>query len=362
RRDLAARAVEPLVGGLEAAADDALLDPGLAFGELAVGREAGELRARPGAAGRAVVRLARAQHEVARARGGRGRPEQLHVIDVGKSLRVHRLADAPAGVGQRLHVFDFENLAVVLDEEKQVAAPRNIAGDAAEARHLDAHAFLPPPARHVLDRDLPVSIEKCGHDANRRVDAVLARLDASHVRERDHQADGAVAAHADHADVVEVDDAGGAGLVCRLDEQRTDDHVRAARLVDARRAVAVELPREALAPLGQAAAAEVRHAVDHHAGGLAAGMRVDDADLLHYCGSTPSSLASLPNCSISVRITRVNSSGVLPTGCSPALTRRSLTSGSLSAFTVSAWSLRTASCGVPRGASSPSHCEDSKPG
>src|SRR6185436_10063635 len=147
RRDLAARAVEPLVGSLEAAADDALLHPGLAFGELAVGREAGELRARPGAAGRAVVRLARAQHEVARARGGRGRPEQLHVIDVGKSLRVHRLADAPAGVGQRLHVFDFENLAVVLDEEKQVAAPRDIAGDAAEARHLDAHAFLPPPAR-----------------------------------------------------------------------------------------------------------------------------------------------------------------------------------------------------------------------
>src|SRR5205085_12428721 len=32
----------------------------------------------------------------------------------------------------------------------------------------------------------------------------------------------------------------------------------------------------------------------------------------HYCGSMPSSLASLPNCSISLRITFVNSSGALP--------------------------------------------------
>src|SRR3954465_14565023 len=82
----------------------------------------------------------------------------------------------------------------------------------------------------------------------------------------------------------------------------------------------------------------------------------------HYCGSMPSSLASLPNCSISLRITLVNSSGVLPTGCRPALTRRSLTSGSLSAFTVSSCSLPMISRGVPRGARRPSHCDDSKPG
>ena len=111
-------------------------------------------------------------------------------------------------------------------------------------------------------RDLP----------NGRVDAVLAGLDAAQMRERDHQADGAVPAHADRADVVEEDDAGGARLVRRLDEQRPHDHVRAARLVDARGTVAVELPGEALAPCGEAAAAEVGHAVDHHASWLAAGV------------------------------------------------------------------------------------------
>src|SRR4029077_5208546 len=89
-------------------------------------------------------------------------------------------------------------------------------------------------------------------------------------------ADCAVPAHADRADVVEVDDAGGAAGLRRLDQERADDHVRAARLVDAGRAEAVELAREALAPLGQAAAAEVRQPVHHDARRLAAGIGVDD--------------------------------------------------------------------------------------
>src|SRR4030095_5127140 len=91
RHDAAALAVEPAIAGAEGAADDALLHPALAFRELAVGGEARELRARPRTARRAVVRLARTQHEAARACAARARcAEELDVIDVGMPLRVER--------------------------------------------------------------------------------------------------------------------------------------------------------------------------------------------------------------------------------------------------------------------------------
>src|SRR5262249_15311530 len=65
-RDPAARPVEPPVRPGERAADDALLDPWRALRQLAVGCKARELGARAGAARRAVVRVAGAQHEIAR--------------------------------------------------------------------------------------------------------------------------------------------------------------------------------------------------------------------------------------------------------------------------------------------------------
>src|SRR5581483_7530909 len=276
------RAVEPFVRGFEAAAEDAFLHPRLALGELAVGGEAGELRARAGAAGRAVVRLARAEHEVTRLRaGGNSGAEQLDVVDIGMSLRIERLADAPGDIREALDVLEPQLLAVLLDEEEAVPAPGNVAGDAAKAGHFDADRFLLAPARHVGHRHSPIACEGRAHDADRRVDAMLAGLDAPEVRERDHQADRAVAAHADRADVVEVDDAGGAAGLRGLDQQRADDDIRAARLVDARGAEAVELAREAIAPLGEAPAAEVRQPVHDYARRLTAGVGIDDLDAPH---------------------------------------------------------------------------------
>jgi hypothetical protein len=81
---------------LEDAAEDAFLPPGLAGPELAVGVKAGELRARAGAAGRAIVGAARAQDEVPAADPGRRRRrEQLDMIDFGKrSLTARRTRTA----------------------------------------------------------------------------------------------------------------------------------------------------------------------------------------------------------------------------------------------------------------------------
>ena len=170
------------------------------------------------------------------------------------------------------------------DQEKPVAAPRDVAGDGADAGHVDRR----PPS---LSRQLgtlvtetsPSGCSSRGDDADGRIDPMRAGADPPEVRERGHEADRAVAAHADVADVVEEDHAGGARGVLRRDEQRAHQHVRAARLVDDRGAEPVELAPEALAPRGERARSEIGAAGDDHARRLASGMRIDDFDPVHGC-------------------------------------------------------------------------------
>ena len=134
-----------------------------------------------------------------------------------------------------------------------------------------------PVAGDVLDRDLAGLVQPGGDDADGRFDAVLAGRDAAQVGQGRHQPDRAVAAHVQIADVVEEDHAGRRAGIVRRQEDCADQHVRPAGLVDDGRAKPVELRAKAFAPLGHAAAAEIRPAVDHHPRRLAAGMRIDDA-------------------------------------------------------------------------------------
>ncbi len=62
----------------------------------------------------------------------------------------------------------------------------------------------------------------------------------------------------------------------RLAEERADQRVVAARLVDGEAADMIELGGEAAQPLSKRPVAERRPAVDDHARGLALGMGVDD--------------------------------------------------------------------------------------
>src|SRR5262249_34139023 len=123
---------------LEDAADDALLPPDLAFPELTVGVEAGELGAGAGAAGRAVVGAPGAEDEVAAVGRDVGRrAEQLGGVDgaavgPGDAVALQGAADAPGEVGQVLDVGQPQLLAVLGDEEEPVAAPGHVAGDGAE--------------------------------------------------------------------------------------------------------------------------------------------------------------------------------------------------------------------------------------
>jgi len=79
-----------------------------------------------------------------------------------------------------------------------------------------------------------------------------------------------VTAHANRADVVEEDDAGNAAALGRLDEQRTDGDFprRAARWRRPSDSGSNWRPKR-FAPLGEAAFAEIRQAVDHDARRLA---------------------------------------------------------------------------------------------
>ena len=165
------------------------------------------------------------------------RPEQLDVVDQpaarpGDPVRLDRLPDAPRHVGQPIDVAELDRLAVVGHQEEPVPAPGDVTGHGAVSRHLDRHALAVAVARHVPHGHPAVGVERRGDGADRRLDAVGARADAAHVGERDDQPDGAVAAHPERADVVEEDDARGAGRVVRLAQQRADEHVRPARLVD----------------------------------------------------------------------------------------------------------------------------------
>ena len=113
----------------ERAADDAFLHPRLTFRQFAVGGQAGEFGAGARAAGRSIVSFAGAQHEIPRMRARRfRRPEQLDMVHLGKALRIHRLANSPAEIRQRIHVGEAQVAVVFLHKIEPVPTPGDVAG------------------------------------------------------------------------------------------------------------------------------------------------------------------------------------------------------------------------------------------
>ncbi len=98
------------IARLEAAADDALLNPALARRKLSVRGEAGELRAGSGAARRAIVGAAGAKHEIAAVGvAGERRAEDFDMVDFlavrpSDALRMKREPDVARRPGQDFDV------------------------------------------------------------------------------------------------------------------------------------------------------------------------------------------------------------------------------------------------------------------
>src|SRR5438874_10135126 len=94
---------------------------------------------------------------------------------------------------------------------------------------------------------------------------MLSGTDSAHVRQCRNQADAAVPAHTEIADVIEENNARDAGGIRRLCEQAAYCHIGAARLVyDSRTKPIVTFPQD-FQLVCDAAAAEIRAAVDDHA-------------------------------------------------------------------------------------------------
>src|SRR5688500_9177458 len=274
------------IRALEDAADDALLAPHRALGELAVGGEAGEARARSRAAGRAVVRVAGTEHEVAAiVIALRGRAEELDVVDLaavaaGDARARERAADGTCEPRERAHLAQLERAVVGVDEEEPVAAPGDVTRHLAEALHLDVHRLAMPIGDDVLDRDLAMALERAGHGAHGRIEPVRARGDAPEVLQSGDDADGPVAAHAEVTRVIEVDDRGHGARLHRRHQDPADNHVGGARLGHDRAAVAVMPRAQRRDAIHHRHAGEVGKALEHPPRGLAAGVGNDVADAL----------------------------------------------------------------------------------
>ena len=130
----------------------------------------------------------------------------------------------------------------------------------------------------------PSAASSALHGADRRVEPRDARPNAAEVLERAHDADQAVAAHAEVGAVVEEDDAGDGAVGDGRREQRADDRVVSARLAHDGAAQMVVVRAQIVAPLRHRRAGRLRPAVDDDARRLAFGVRVDDADRVGKLG------------------------------------------------------------------------------
>ena len=181
------------------------------------------------------------------------------------------LAHRPGVVGELWDVLRGNGERVIVDQEKPVAAPGNIADDGAE-RGLHADLLFPAAGRDVLHRYAAIVVQCGAYVADRGFNQMYAWLDTAKPRQRGDKPDGAVAAHIQKTGVVEENDASGGRRRDRLAQQRADQHIVAARFENHRLTPAIEVTGETVAALRHAAAAEVGEAVNDQAGGFAAGV------------------------------------------------------------------------------------------
>ena len=207
------------------------MPPGRAFFEIPVGREAREPGARPRAARGAVVGIPRAKHEVAAiVVFTRGIAEELDVVDLAAvaprdALGRERSAKGAREFGEWGNVLEIERPVVRIHEEEPVAAPRDVALRAPVPADVDVDALAVAVRHDVLDRYASLRAERAGHRADGCVEAVRPFGNAPQVLKGRDDSDGAVAAHAEVAGVVEVDDRGDGARFHRRHQDAAHDHV-----------------------------------------------------------------------------------------------------------------------------------------
>lgn len=160
---------------------------------------------------------------------------------------------------------------VVVNQEKPVAAPGNIADDGT-MRGLNADLFFPAAGRDVLHRYAAIVVQRSAYVADRCFNQMYAGLDTPKPGQRGDKPDCAVAAHIQKTGIVEENHASGSRRRDRFAQQRADQYVITARFENGRLTPMVKVAGEAVAALRHAAAAEIGESVNDQAGRFAAGM------------------------------------------------------------------------------------------
>ena len=269
-----------------------------AFAELSIGRQTREFGGGPGSAWRAIVRLARTEHEVlaVRVRIAR-RAEQLDVVDLlpigaRDAFAFKRIANTPSAVGQPLDVLERRSPGRDrLTRKNQLPPHATSAGHAAVARNSTVTALCMPVARHVFHRNFAARA-KSPSPCRPAFRSVLAGPILPRCASVTTSADGTVAAHAQVSDVVEEDYAR---------RRRRTQQVQQATRRRAHRIPAVRsrppngkghTPSGSGRAFGHCAFTQIRSAFDYHSGRLAAGVRIDHLDRvqlswLSACAAAP---------------------------------------------------------------------------
>jgi hypothetical protein len=140
---------------------------------------------------------------------------------------------------------------MISDQEKPVPSPSHIAVYFAVPWYLDCHIRSAAITGNVIDRYLAAFVKDRAHRSDWRLDPVLAGRNLHHVRQRGDQPDGPVTTHTQITDVIEEDNAGGAGAVGRLAEQPPHHDIGTPRLVHHGRTKIVVPSAKAFQPVGQ---------------------------------------------------------------------------------------------------------------
>jgi hypothetical protein len=142
------------------------------------------------------------------------------------------------------------------------------------AFHLHSYVFGVAIGRDIAHSDEACAVGFSTDNANRSFYFESAGLNFAEVRESGDQANGAVAAHADVADIIEKDDTELAGRVGGFAEECAHNGVVAAGFVDDSGTKAVMRCTKARETVTHAAAAKIRATGNNQPRGLTAGMRI----------------------------------------------------------------------------------------
>src|SRR5215813_1481262 len=105
------------------------------------------------------------------------------MIDLRKSLLINRLPHAPAKLGELFRSSQTQFLAVIVNQEKPIPAPGNIAFHGSALAQVHPDGLPGTPARDVQYGDFPVLMERGSYYPNWRLDTMITGANFSEVRQ-----------------------------------------------------------------------------------------------------------------------------------------------------------------------------------